>query len=57
LSQEAALDDVPSVPGSFDIVDMGNGELELPGYPHASTADGDTDHGGLGCSATGSGQS
>jgi hypothetical protein len=34
-SREAALDDVPSVPRSFDIVDLGNRELGLPGYPRA----------------------
>jgi hypothetical protein len=34
-SQDAALDDAPFVPGSFDIVDLGNRELGLPGYPRA----------------------
>jgi hypothetical protein len=34
-SQEAALDDVLSVLGSFDIVGLGNGELGLPRYPRA----------------------
>jgi hypothetical protein len=32
-SQEAALGDVMSVPGSSDIMDLGTGELGLPGYP------------------------
>jgi hypothetical protein len=32
-SWEAALDDVTSVPVSFDIVDLGTGEPGLPGYP------------------------
>jgi hypothetical protein len=35
LSREAALDDAMVVPGSFDIVDLGIGELGLLGYPHA----------------------
>jgi hypothetical protein len=34
-SHESTLDDVTSVPGSFDIVDLGTGESELPGYPRA----------------------
>jgi hypothetical protein len=29
------LDDVSSVPRSFNIVDQGNRELGLPGYPRA----------------------
>jgi hypothetical protein len=33
--QEAALDDVMSVPRPFDIVDLGTGELRLQGYPRA----------------------
>jgi hypothetical protein len=36
-SQEATLDDVPYVPRSFNIVDLKNGELGLPGYPQAPT--------------------
>jgi hypothetical protein len=31
--REDASDDKISVPGSFDIVDLGTGELGLPGYP------------------------
>jgi hypothetical protein len=34
-SWEAALDDVTSILGFFDPVDLGNGELGLPGYPRA----------------------
>jgi hypothetical protein len=34
-SWETALDDVTSVPRSFDIVDLGIGEPGLPGYPWA----------------------
>jgi hypothetical protein len=34
-SQEAILDDIPYVPRSFDIVDLGNGELGLLGYLRA----------------------
>jgi hypothetical protein len=34
-SREAALDDVASVPGSYDIVDLGTGEPGLPRYPQA----------------------
>jgi hypothetical protein len=34
-SCKATLDDAPSVPRSLDIVDLGNGELGLPGYPRA----------------------
>jgi hypothetical protein len=34
-SREATLDDVMSIPGSFDIVDLGTGEPGLPGYPRA----------------------
>jgi hypothetical protein len=34
-SWEATLDDVLSVTRSFDIVDLGNRELELLGYPQA----------------------
>jgi hypothetical protein len=30
---EIALDDAMSIPGSFDIVGPGNGELGLSGYP------------------------
>jgi hypothetical protein len=33
LSQEATLDDVMFVPGSFDIVDLGTEESRLLGYP------------------------
>jgi hypothetical protein len=32
-SQEATLDDAPSIPRSFDIVDLGNGELGMLRYP------------------------
>jgi hypothetical protein len=35
LSREATEGDVPSVLGSFDIVDQGNEEFGLPGYPRA----------------------
>jgi hypothetical protein len=35
-SREAALDDVMSVLGSSDIVDLGVGVLGLPGYPQVS---------------------
>jgi hypothetical protein len=31
--REAMLDDVQFVPRSFDIVNLENGELGLPGYP------------------------
>jgi hypothetical protein len=34
-SQEAILDDVMSIPESSYIVDLGIGELELPGFPRA----------------------
>jgi hypothetical protein len=34
-SREAASDDVMSVPGSFNIVDLGTGEVGLPGFPRA----------------------
>jgi hypothetical protein len=34
-SREATLDDVTSVPGSFDIVDLGTGEPGLLRYPRA----------------------
>jgi hypothetical protein len=32
-SLEATVGDAPSVPGSSDIVDLGNAELWLPGFP------------------------
>jgi hypothetical protein len=32
-SQEAILDDVMSIPGSFDVTDLGTGELGLAGIP------------------------
>jgi hypothetical protein len=33
LSWDAAMGDAPSIPGSSDIMDLGNGELVLPGFP------------------------
>jgi hypothetical protein len=35
LPQETASEDVMSIPGSFDIVDLGASEMGMPGYPRA----------------------
>jgi hypothetical protein len=32
-SQEATVSDIPSVPKSPNVVDLGNGELRLMGFP------------------------